>query len=143
VDTTILLIRHAAHGHLGTILSGRVPGLSLSAQGTAQARRLASRLAHTKIERLQTSPLERARQTAAALADGRSGVAVEESGGIVAMVSHCDIIRAVVAQVLGLSLDAVLRYDVDPASITRLQVGACGARLVSLNEGAHEQQPAS
>jgi broad specificity phosphatase PhoE len=70
-------------------------------------------------------------------------VAREESGGIVAMVSHCDIIRAVVAQVLGLSLDAVLRYDVDPASITRLQVGACGARLVSLNEGAHEQQPAS
>jgi broad specificity phosphatase PhoE len=50
------------------------------------------------------------------------------------MVTHCDIIRAVIAHVLGLSLDHILRFDIDPASISRLAVGDWGAKILSLNE---------
>jgi broad specificity phosphatase PhoE len=56
--------------------------------------------------------------------------------GTVAMVTHCDIIRAAVAAVLGLSLDRILQFDVEPASISRIVVGDWGARLISLNEVA-------
>jgi broad specificity phosphatase PhoE len=57
------------------------------------------------------------------------------AGETIAMVTHCDIIRGVVAQVLALPLDAVHRFDVDPASVSRLAVGSWGAKLLSLNEG--------
>ena len=55
---------------------------------------------------------------------------------VIAMVSHCDVIRAVIARVLGLPLDNLLRFDVDPASISRIVVGEWGARVLSLNERA-------
>ncbi len=45
------------------------------------------------------------------------------SGALLAVVTHCDIIRALVARVLGLSLDRILSFDVYPASVTRLVVG--------------------
>ena len=61
-------------------------------------------------------------------------VARASAGRVVALVSHCDIIRAIVAWVLGLSLNRILSFDVDPASVTRIVVGDWGARLVSLNE---------
>lgn len=60
--------------------------------------------------------------------------ALAAPGRTIAMVSHCDIIRAVVAQVLGLSLDHYGRFDIDPASVTRLAVGDWGAKVLSLNE---------
>ncbi len=63
-------------------------------------------------------------------------VAREFAGRMVALVSHCDIIRAVVAWVLGLSLNRILSFDVDPASVTHIVVGEWGARLVRLNERA-------
>lgn len=63
-------------------------------------------------------------------------VASNCAGRVVALVSHCDIIRAIVAWVLGLSLNRILSFDVDPASVTRIVVGDWGARLVSLNERA-------
>ena len=53
------------------------------------------------------------------------------------MVSHCDVIRAVIARVLGLSLDRLLAFETDPASLSRIEVGNWGARLLSLNEVAH------
>lgn len=52
----------------------------------------------------------------------------------IAMVTHCDIIRAAVAHVLGLSLDAVHRFEVAPASITVIEIEGNDARLVQLNE---------
>lgn len=55
-------------------------------------------------------------------------------GGTVAMVTHSDMIRAGVAAVLGLPLDHLLRFDVDPASVATLVWGDWGARLQSLNE---------
>lgn len=63
-------------------------------------------------------------------------VATAFHGQVVALVSHCDVIRSVVAWVLGLSLDRILSFDVDVASVTRMVAGDWGARLVSLNERA-------
>lgn len=60
--------------------------------------------------------------------------AAGEAGAPVVLVSHADIIRGVVARVLGLSLRRLLAFDVDPASVTTLSVGDWGARLVALNE---------
>ncbi|QQV76655.1 histidine phosphatase family protein [Sphingomonas aliaeris] len=55
-------------------------------------------------------------------------------GATIAMVTHCDMIRAAVARVLGLSLDNLLRFDVDPGSITHVVIDESGARLAGLNE---------
>ena len=56
----------------------------------------------------------------------------------VAIVSHGDIIKALVAHVLGLNLDFYHRFDVDPASLTTLVLGDWGAKLIRLN--VHEPQ---
>ncbi|VWX55013.1 histidine phosphatase family protein [Novosphingobium sp. 9U] len=195
MTATILLIRHAAHSHLGRILSGRTPDIALSHDGIWQASALADRLAGEPIAAIHTSPVQRAQETARTVAErhgiaaevaaplneldfgdwsGRAfvelegdpqwstwnearstavapngesmadaqarawryieSVALNSSGQTVAMVSHCDIIRAVVAHVLGLSLDHYGRFDIDPASVTRLAVGPWGAKVLSLNE---------
>lgn len=56
-------------------------------------------------------------------------------GETIAMVTHCDMIRAAVAWIIGLPLDHLLRFDVDPASITRILLGDWGGHLLNLNEG--------
>jgi broad specificity phosphatase PhoE len=58
-----------------------------------------------------------------------------EAGGVVC-VSHCDIIRGLIADALGLPFDNLLRFDIDTASLSTLVVGSWGARVVSLNERA-------
>jgi ribonuclease H / adenosylcobalamin/alpha-ribazole phosphatase len=197
VTATIFLIRHAAHEHLGHTLTGRLPGVGLSSAGEAQAAALAERLRPLRFAAIHSSPVQRARETAAALARGRN-VGVEEVAALdevdfgawtgksfalladepswtdwnsrralarppggesmaeavaravahveaaarahdeaaVALVTHCDIIRGVIAHYLGLGLDRLLSFDVDPASVSRLAVGGWGGRLLSVNEGA-------
>ena len=54
--------------------------------------------------------------------------------GAVVLVSHADVIRAVVSHILGLPVDAWSRFDVDPGSITTMIIGDWGARLLALNE---------
>jgi ribonuclease H / adenosylcobalamin/alpha-ribazole phosphatase len=49
-------------------------------------------------------------------------------------VSHCDVIRGVVAGALGLGYEAVLRFDCDPASRTSLVLGEGWSRVVAINE---------
>ncbi|WP_315764509.1 histidine phosphatase family protein [Sphingomonas sp. Y38-1Y] len=49
-------------------------------------------------------------------------------------VSHCDVIRGVVALAIGLSLDRLLDFDCDPASVTTLAIEGDHVRLVTLNE---------
>ena len=198
MTATILLIRHAAHEHLGRVLSGRAPGMGLSAMGERQASALSDRLAPLRLAAIEASPVQRARQTAEAIAGPRGMTVVEAPaldevdfgawtgksfaalagepdwtiwneardlarapGGetmaeaqaravahieglarayadaAVAIVSHCDIIRGVIAHYLGLGLDRLLSFDVDPASISRIAVGAWGGRVLSINEGAH------
>lgn len=195
MTATVLLIRHAAHAQLGQVLSGRAAGVPLSAAGRAQAAKLTERLAGTPLAAVHSSPVDRARETAAAIAgaqglpvviapaldeidfgawtgarfDALAGDAAWEAwntqrstarppGGetmaaaqarawgfvegiargyadrTVVLVSHADVLKAVVARVLGLSLDRLLTFDIDPASVTRLVVGDWGARVVTLNE---------
>jgi ribonuclease H / adenosylcobalamin/alpha-ribazole phosphatase len=196
VTSMILLIRHAAHAHLGNVLSGRTPGVPLSIEGHSQAERLARHLEGTELDALHASPVQRAHETAQAIAANRAGLNIETVSALeeldfgdwsgrafvelagdphwetwnsaretatapngesmaqaqarawdhvqhaaaaapeqtIAMVSHCDIIRAVIAKVLGLSLDNIHRFDVGPASISRLVVGSWGARVLAINE---------
>jgi broad specificity phosphatase PhoE len=61
-------------------------------------------------------------------------VATTDDGRTVAIVSHADMIRGAVAHAIGLPLDNLLRFDVGPASVTRIVWGDWGARLMSLNE---------
>jgi broad specificity phosphatase PhoE len=56
------------------------------------------------------------------------------SGGGVVCVSHCDIIRGLIADIIGLPLDNLLRFDIDTASLSTLVVGDWGRRVISLNE---------
>jgi broad specificity phosphatase PhoE len=65
---------------------------------------------------------------------GLTSIASAHAGQAVALVSHADIIRGLAADLLGLPLDNLLRFDVDPASITTLLVGDWGGRVISLNE---------
>lgn len=65
-------------------------------------------------------------------------VAAAHPGRAVVLVSHCDTLRSIVAHVLGLSLDHLLRFEIAPASVTTLEVGPWGARLRSLNEEVAE-----
>ncbi len=74
--TTFFLVRHATHALLGHVLVGRTPGLGLDAAGRAQAEDLARRLAGEGVTALQSSPRDRARETAAPIAR-RLGLAVE------------------------------------------------------------------
>ena len=50
--------------------------------------------------------------------------------------THGDVIRAAIAGWLGLPLDALLRFDVDPASISRVALDPWGARLTAYTIGA-------
>lgn len=61
-------------------------------------------------------------------------IARDRPGAQVAVVSHCDILRALVAHYLGLPLDNLLRFDIDTASISRIEIGAWGGRVLGLNE---------
>lgn len=66
--TKILLIRHALTDSVGKNLSGRAPGVLLNEEGRHQARILSERLSHVPLEAIYCSPLERALQTAGAVA---------------------------------------------------------------------------
>ena len=65
-------------------------------------------------------------------------IAAEHDEETIAAVTHCDIIRGVIAHILGLSLDNILRFDVDPASVSRLHLGRWGARVGSVNERLYQ-----
>lgn len=52
----------------------------------------------------------------------------------VAVVTHADIIRLVVAHYAGIHLDLFLRLAVAPASVTALWLGDGGPRLIKLND---------
>ncbi|HEY0444851.1 MAG TPA: histidine phosphatase family protein [Allosphingosinicella sp.] len=80
------------------------------------------------------SMAEAAERAAAALAQ----LAAAHPGEVIAAVSHCDIIRGVIAVHLGLPLDNLLRFDVDPASVSRIAVGDWGARVMSVNERLYQ-----
>jgi broad specificity phosphatase PhoE len=73
--TVVHLLRHGEVHNPGKILYGRLPGYRLSELGERMARRAADFFADRDVVRVVSSPLERARQTAAPVAE-RLGVDV-------------------------------------------------------------------
>lgn len=68
----VLFLRHGSHDRLGRILCGRMPGVSLSEAGRAEARIVAAVLARrfaSETVILLSSPQPRTRETAAPLAE--------------------------------------------------------------------------
>ena len=187
-------MRHGAHGLLGHVLAGRMPGVGLSDVGLAQAARLAAVLGSRPITRVISSPLERAQQTAGPIGTrlglpiqtepdlteiefgawtGQSFAALEgpawtawntsrataqppggetilaaqaramavmmriaaEEPGEVVMVSHQDVIKAMLAYIMGSSLDLLHRFDLIPASRSVVFVGPGWARVDGMNIG--------
>lgn len=61
--------------------------------------------------------------------------------GVVAVVSHADAIKVIVAHYLHLDLNQFQRIMINPASITIIQVDEGGARLLRLNDTGPLQAP--
>jgi len=66
--TTFLCIRHASCDGLGRTLWGRTPGIRLNEQGRLEAQQLAEGFDGTRFDAIYSSPLERALETAEAIA---------------------------------------------------------------------------
>ena len=52
----------------------------------------------------------------------------------IAAVSHADVIKALIAHALGLSLDDLQRFEVSPASVSIIAAGAWGMKVHVVNE---------
>lgn len=67
--TTLILIRHATNDWVRKgLLAGWTPGVHLNEEGRAQAQALGQRLAAAQLDAVYSSPLERATETAQAVA---------------------------------------------------------------------------
>jgi len=75
------LVRHGSNDVLGKALAARLPNIHLNAQGREEAQRTAEALMGKGITRVISSPMERARETAEALAD-RLGIGIEIHEGV-------------------------------------------------------------
>jgi broad specificity phosphatase PhoE len=178
-----LFIRHADTNATGTQLSGRTPDVHLSDRGRLELFRLQDQLSQIPIDAVYTSPLVRARETAAPIAvdhglsvdieddlnevdfgnwtgqtfdalstdaqwrlfnTHRSSTAVPNGerapdvqrrivflltrlagrhrSGIIALVSHAEIIRCAVLWYAGRSLDDFQQFTIDTASVTAIQM---------------------
>ena len=189
----ILLVRHALVDACGSFLAGRLRGVHLNEQGRQQAAALGHRLSNIELAAIYTSPLERARETAAALARNRVPVFVASDlnevdfgewtglsfgelnrrkewiafnqsrstapipGGEwmvdvqsracralkeiheahptdhVAIISHADVLRALVAKLIETPLDRIDQFTIDPASVSVLRSSWRGFELTRLN----------
>jgi len=84
--TTVLLVRHGQTPSTGKILPGRAKGLHLADAGREQAERAAARIAELpKVDAVYTSPMERARETAAPIT-AATGVRAKVDRGL----NECD-----------------------------------------------------
>ncbi len=181
--TVFHLVRHAEHGLLGRVLTGRMPGVSLNERGRGQAHLLAQDFSGCPIVAVFSSPLERAQETATPIAaalgldlmtdagldeidfGGWTGMTFEALQGLaewqawnefrgtasppggetmlealaralrtlarlrrvypdgeVVLVSHQDILKALLSHSLGAPLDLMHRLEVTPASRSILRV---------------------
>ena len=84
--TVVLFVRHGVTATTGKVLPGRARGLHLADDGRAQAQAVAERLAILKkVDAIYSSPLERTRETAAAIGK-RLGLPVTTEKGLL----ECD-----------------------------------------------------
>lgn len=80
-STLVLYVRHGKTPTTGQILPGRAPGLDLAEDGRTQARSVGEKLATlAKVDIVYASPLARARQTAALIAEQLSQQVHTETG---------------------------------------------------------------
>ncbi len=202
---TLVLVRHArSTANVSGILTGRQPGVHLDETGREQAAKTGERLEAVPLAAIVTSPLERCRETAKALAaaqhervrvtsergllecdygewEGRklgqlarlklwkavqrhpSGVTfpggeamaqmsaravaavrrhdarVEAAAGpnaVWAAVTHGDLVKAILADALGLHLDQFQRIHVDPASVSVVRYTPDSAYVLQSNTHA-------
>jgi len=81
--TLVLLVRHGLTATTGSVLTGWTPGIPLDDRGQRQADALAARLAPVQLDAIISSPLERCRQTADAIAAaGADRPAVKEDARV-------------------------------------------------------------
>jgi broad specificity phosphatase PhoE len=57
-------------------------------------------------------------------------------GTATVLVSHCDVIRALLTHWLGMPADLLLRLEIAPASISTVEIGPWGPRILRINEEA-------
>ncbi len=76
MPTTIHLVRHGEVENPKGVIYGRLPGFHLSERGKRQAEAAATKLADRDVGAIWTSPMERAQETAAAIAAHHPGVEV-------------------------------------------------------------------
>jgi probable phosphomutase (TIGR03848 family) len=196
---TVILLRHGrTTANTGGVLAGWTPGVQLDETGAAQVQAVAERLARVPLAAVVSSPLERCRQTAAAVAAGRDlevrtddrlgearygdwtgrpikeltkdplwkvvqqhpsaavfpgpegeGLAATQARAVAAVrawnaelgrdavwlaCSHGDVIKAVLADALGMHLDAFQRIVVDPASISVVSYTETRPFVVRVND---------
>lgn len=197
--TRLILVRHASNEWVRTgKLAGRTPDIHLNDEGKRQSIALGKRLADKKIAAIYSSPLERAVETAEAVAAHYPDLGVQIEDGIaevdfgqwagqhlrklsrtrlwgivqsypsgaqfpqgetiramqmravdaldriasryrgsVVIVSHADVLKAIVAHYAGMHLDLFQRIDIAPASISIIELHRWGPRLVRLNDTCH------
>jgi probable phosphoglycerate mutase len=195
--TIVLLIRHGlTDANVKGICAGRMPGVHLNSEGQAQAAALARRVQRLPIAAVYSSPIERAVETAQAVADARAltvqtrpglietdtgswtgqmfndiqqkdaavwhalqthpkstripgGETIDEIAArmaaateeirlahpseMVAVVSHADPIKAVIAHYIGLDLDRFQRLHIGNTSVSVLALNEHGATLHVMN----------
>jgi probable phosphoglycerate mutase len=62
-----------------------------------------------------------------------SRMAQDHPDAEVAAVSHGDVIKAVIAAVLGLPIEAHARFEISPASVSKIELWPDGCRLFCMN----------
>ena len=203
---TVILVRHGRSSANGSgVLAGRTPGVKLDETGVQQAAAVGERLAVLPLAAVVTSPLERCKQTAAAIAshhpqlrtatdkrltecgygdwtgqkltalmkdplwsvvqqhpsavtfpngesmrtmqqravdairDHDARVAAEHGADAIwVAVSHGDVIKAIVADALGVHLDTFQRIVVDTATTTVITYTPTRPFVVRLNDSGSE-----
>ena len=195
--TTFFLVRHAACEGLGEIIWGRTPGIHLNEEGRAHAEQLAQRFEAIKVDAIYSSPLERARETAEAIAcvaqlevqlkdafneidfgewSGKSFAALrgderwgrfntqrsmttiphgesfrdvqaraldelerlsrQHGSAHVAIVSHADVIKAVVSYIAGAPIDLWSRLEISPSSVSIVAMDEHETKLLAVNNNS-------
>lgn len=198
---TVILVRHGrTPANAQGILAGWSPGVSLDEVGLGQAHKAATRLADLRLSAVVTSPLDRTRETAAAILEQQAGEvtlhddervgecrygewtgrslkdlskdplwkvvqshasAVTFPGGesmpamqaravdavrewnarlgdkaVYAVVSHGDVIKAILADALGMHLDHFQRIVIDPASVSVVHYTPTRPFVLRVNDAA-------
>ena len=81
--TTVYLVRHCDVENPKHLLYGFLPNFGLSKKGKVQAETLGKFLADKPMAQIYASPLQRAQETAKAIADAHTGLAIETTDELI------------------------------------------------------------